>query len=72
MPGQDAGSDLLEIAKRNGDFRRNYGTIVGAYLYLRTLNAAGGRSLLWGGLLFSALTAGMGWLARWVGFRVAG
>ena len=33
-------SDLVEIAKRNGDFRKNYGLIVGAILYLRSINAA--------------------------------
>jgi hypothetical protein len=27
-------SDLVEIAKRNGDFRRNYGLCIGAFLYL--------------------------------------
>jgi hypothetical protein len=42
---QNSVSDLLEIVKRNGDFRKNYGTIIGAYLYLRSLNAAVGRSL---------------------------
>lgn len=33
-------SDLVEIAKRNGDFRRNYGVLVGAFLYLRSISAA--------------------------------
>jgi len=61
---QNAGSDLLKIAKRNGDFRKNYGTLIGAYLYLRTISAAGGRSLFWSGLLFTAVTAGLGWLQR--------
>jgi hypothetical protein len=26
---QIAASDLLKIVKRNGDFRKNYGTIIG-------------------------------------------
>lgn len=30
-------SDLVEIARRNGDFKRNYGTLLGALLYLRSL-----------------------------------
>ena len=30
-PGQRH-SDLVEIARRNGDFKRNYGTILGAFL----------------------------------------
>jgi hypothetical protein len=33
-------SDLVEIAKHNGDFRKNYGLLVGAFLYLRPINAA--------------------------------
>jgi hypothetical protein len=61
---KNAGSDLLEIAKRNGDFRKNYGTIIGAYLYLRSVSAAGGRSLFWSGLFFTAVAAGLGWLQR--------
>jgi energy-converting hydrogenase Eha subunit A len=40
-------SDLVEIAKRNGDFRKNYGLIVGAILYLRSINAARPRLFSW-------------------------
>jgi hypothetical protein len=57
-------SDLVQIARRNGDFRKNYGTLIGAYLYLRSISAARGRSLFWSGLLVAALTAGFGWLQR--------
>ena len=64
MSDQNAGSDLLEIAKRNGDFRKNYGMIIGAYLYLRTVSAAGGRSLFWSGSLLAAVAASLGWLQR--------
>ena len=39
-------SDLVEIAKRNGDFRKNYGVLVGAILYLHSINAARPR-LFW-------------------------
>jgi len=31
----DSSSELSKIAKLNGDFRRNYGTLIGAVLYLR-------------------------------------
>jgi hypothetical protein len=48
MPGRSS-SDLAEIAKRNGDFKKNYGTVIGAYLYLRSLSAARGRSFFWAG-----------------------
>jgi hypothetical protein len=61
-------SDLVEIAKRNGDFRRNYGVLLGAFLYLRSLNAARGRSLLCSGLIAAALSAALLWLKthRWL------
>ena len=42
-----ARSDLVEIAKRNGDFRKNYGLLIGAFLYLRSINAARCRSFWW-------------------------
>ncbi len=41
----DTSSELVEISKLNGSFRRNYGTFIGAYLYLRSIGAARGRSL---------------------------
>lgn len=43
--------DLAKIAKLNGNFRKNYGPLLGAYLYLRSISAARGRtaSSLWGG-----------------------
>lgn len=49
-------SDLVEIASRNGDFRRNYGRLLGAFLYLRSVNAAAGRSLFRGGMLLALLS----------------
>jgi hypothetical protein len=57
-------SDLVEIAKRNGDFKRNYGTVIGAYLYLRSLSAARGRSFYWIGLVVAVLSAGLAWVTR--------
>lgn len=50
-------SDLVEIARRNGDFRRNYGTLIGAFLYLRSLRAARGHSLGWGGFIRGLIAA---------------
>jgi hypothetical protein len=32
----DQSSELIEISKLSGDFRKNYGKLVGAYLYLRS------------------------------------
>ncbi len=47
----EASSDLSKIAKLNGDFRRNYGALLGAFLYLRSISAVRGRPLLWTGLI---------------------
>ena len=44
---RDPCSELVEISKLNGDFRKNYGKLVGAFLYLRSVSAARGRSILW-------------------------
>jgi hypothetical protein len=44
---------LVEIAKRNGDFRKNYGVLVGAILYLRSISAARPR-LFWSQALFGS------------------
>jgi hypothetical protein len=55
-------SVLVEIAKQNGDFRKNYGVIVGAILYLRSINAARPR-LFWWQALMAAIAAALGcWL----------
>jgi hypothetical protein len=64
MPMTDSRSDLVEISKLNGDFKRNYGRLIGAYLYLRSVRAASGRSFLWGGLLFSLASIGATWLQK--------
>jgi hypothetical protein len=57
-------SELVEIAKRNGDFKRNYGLFLGAFLYLRSLSATRGRSFYWIGLMFALLSAALSWVAR--------
>lgn len=51
-------SDLVEIAKRNGDFRKNYGLIVGAILYLRSVSAARPR-LFWGQALIASVAVAL-------------
>jgi hypothetical protein len=55
----DQSSELVEISKLNGDFRRNYGRVLGAFLYLRSVSAASGRRILWTSLITTALA----WLA---------
>jgi len=57
-------SDLVEIARRNGDFRRNYGTLIGAFLYLRSLSAARGGSPGWTGLILGQTAAALSLASR--------
>ena len=57
-------SDLVEIAKRNGDFSKNYGKILGALLYLRSISAARRRSVLSSGAIFAAFAAAAAWLQK--------
>ena len=57
-------SKLVEISKRNGDFKKNYGKLIGAYLYLRSISAARGRSFFWTGLISIVCSAALAWLAR--------
>jgi hypothetical protein len=54
-------SELVEISKLNGDFRKNYGKLLGANLYLRSISAARRQSFFWISLLFSGALA---WLGR--------
>jgi hypothetical protein len=60
----DRCSELVEISKLNGDFRKNYGKLIGAFLYLRSVSATRGRSWFWGGLVSFACSVVLAWLAR--------
>jgi hypothetical protein len=57
-------SELVEISKLNGSFRKNYGKLLGAYLYLCSIRAAGGRSLFWAGVLSIVCSTALAWLMR--------
>lgn len=57
--------DLAKIAKLNGDFRRNYGALLGAFLYLRSISAARGRSWFWAGLISMACSAALAWVGKY-------
>ena len=57
-------SDIVEIARRNGDFKKNYGTLIGAFLYLCSLSAARGRTLTWTGLVLGLIAAALPWLTN--------
>jgi len=60
-------SDIVEIARRNGDFQRNYGTLLGAFLYLRSLSAVRGRPITWMGLVSGLVVAAFPWIMRFWG-----
>ena len=64
MADEVENSDLSKIAKLNGDFRRNYGTLLGAFLYLRSISAARGRSWVWARLASLLGSAALGWLSK--------
>ena len=57
----DQFSEIVEISKLNGDFKRNYGKLLGSCLYLRSISAARGRSFFWRGLLFAVFSAALAW-----------
>ena len=61
---QTSSSALVAISKLNGDFRRNYGTLIGAYLYLRSISAVRGRSFFWTGLIVTLCSAALTWFER--------
>jgi hypothetical protein len=60
----DEPSELVEISKLNGDFKKNYGTLVGAYLYLRSISALRGRSFFWAGLVSMVWSVALAWSAK--------
>jgi hypothetical protein len=60
----DQWSELVEISKLNGDFKRNYGKVLGAILYLRSVSAAPGRSWFWAGMVSFACSVALAWMAR--------
>ncbi|QOZ09258.1 hypothetical protein [Bradyrhizobium sp. CCBAU 51765] len=64
MAGEIDTFDLANIAKLNGDFRRNYGTLLGAFLYLRSISAAR-RTSSWGGLIVALATAILTWVVKY-------
>lgn len=49
-------SELVEISKLNGEFRKNYGKLLGAFLYLRSIAATRHRPYLLSGFLLAAAT----------------
>jgi hypothetical protein len=61
----DRSTELVEISRLNGDFRKNYGKLIGAFLYLRSISAARGREWFWTGLLCALVSVAVAWLRRY-------
>jgi len=59
-----APSDVVEISKINGEFKRNYGTLLGAFLYLRSINAVRRRPFSLSGLGPLLCSGILAWLGR--------
>ena len=57
-------SELVAISKLDGDFKRNYGRFIGAYLYLRSISAARRGSFFWAGAISIACSAALTWFQR--------
>ncbi|MGL9622409.1 hypothetical protein QRQ56_30990 [Bradyrhizobium sp. U531] len=57
-------SELSKIAKLNGDFKRNYGPLLGAFLYLRSISAARRRSWFWSAVATVAGSFAVGWIGK--------
>ena len=55
-------SDLVETARRSGEFRKHYGVMLGAFLYLSSISAARPRSIWWSGVLTSLIGAAGVWI----------
>ncbi len=60
----DVSSELSKIAKLNGDFRRNYGPLLGAFLYLRSISAARGRSWILAAVFSLLCSSAWAWLGK--------
>lgn len=50
--------NLIEVLKRNGDFRKHYGPWLGALLLWLAMNSARQKPFWWGGLIGLATVAG--------------
>jgi hypothetical protein len=59
-------SNIEYIVKHNGDFRKNYGLVVGACLYVLTLRAASHRASSWIGAFVATIGAGLFWVWKQV------
>jgi len=63
-PMSERSSELVEISKLNGDFRKNYGKLLGAYLYLRSVSAARGRPWFWAAFVCAIVSVVVAWMKQ--------
>ena len=56
--------NLSKYPSSTATSKRNYGKLLGAYLYLRSIGATRGRSFLWTSLVLAIGPAGIGWLQK--------
>jgi hypothetical protein len=55
-------SELVAIARLNGEFKRNYGRLIGAILYLSSINAMRRRPFSWIAVCGALVSVGLAWL----------
>ena len=55
-------SELVAIARLNGEFRRNYGRLIGAILYLSSISAIRRRPFFWTAVWGALVSVGLAWL----------
>jgi hypothetical protein len=60
----DQTSELVEILKLNGELKKNYGKLLGAYLCLRSVSAVRGRSFFLSALVMAVFSIAMTWVER--------
>ena len=64
MSSEVKDSEISKIAKLNGDFQRNYGVLLGAFLYLCSISAVRRRSWFWAAMVSLLGSIAVGWLNR--------
>ena len=57
-------SDVIEVSKLNGGFRKNYGLVLGVFLFLWSFCVVCGKSLFWTGLASAICSVVAAWLTK--------
>lgn len=64
MAEQEKESDLVEVLKRSGSIRKDWGLVFGSIIMNRSINAAAGRKPIWWALMSAAAGSAMTWLLQ--------